>query len=61
MVLNTLAQSGITCPDSHARKVAPGRPELAEQYPEDAIRVPQSGRLIGAKGGLELVAENEVF
>jgi hypothetical protein len=41
--------------------IAPGWPRVSEPYPEHPIRVGQVGRRIGAKGDLELVAENEVF
>jgi hypothetical protein len=41
--------------------IAPGWPRVSEPDPEHPIRVGQAGRRIGAKGHLELVAENEVF
>jgi len=41
--------------------IAPGRPRVSEPYPEHPIRVGQARRGIGAKGDLELVAENDVF
>jgi hypothetical protein len=39
--------------------LAPGRPELPEPDPENAIRVPQTGSGVGSERDLELVAENQ--
>ena len=41
--------------------IAPRRPSLSEPDPEEAIRVGQAWRGIGAKDNLKLVTENEVF
>jgi hypothetical protein len=41
--------------------IAPRRPNLSEPDPEEAIRVGQAWRGIGAKDNLKLVTENEVF
>lgn len=41
--------------------IAPGWPRAVEPDPEHPIRVGQAGRRVGAKGDLELVAEDEVL
>ena len=41
--------------------IAPGWPCASKPDPEQAIRVGQAGRWIGAKGDLELVAEDDAF
>jgi hypothetical protein len=41
--------------------IAPGRPRVSEPDPEHAIGVAEAGRGVGAKGDLELVAENQVL
>jgi hypothetical protein len=44
-----------------AKVIAPRWPKASEPDPENAIRVGQAWRGVGAKGDLELVAENEVL